>query len=798
MNMKKPLAPLHVFSVLFALALATAVLHPAAQGQLFRPKKESRTINTDQYELDVQKNGAVRLDNLSGVPIQENVYPTILFEGAEKPKRLKTSQRGTARYQANDRLGQGQGMAFGDKECEWHISTYPGKPFITVKVTYHNSTRKPVRVAALSPWTVGVVAPGRVTMGSGAEQTRLLDNGSLFRNFSDYPKVRTGAAEAQWNLAAYNPVSNRSMIAGFLTNLRAETKVVLERSAEAPKDAFDRMSADCEYNPPVEVPPDGTLESEVFYLAVTEDNPLTGLDRFGKAMAVVNGVRDARPFMPHGWDSWSTKYHTDGLNEKVALENLDFLDKNLKRFGWTHFGLDAGWERGLGDWEANPERFPNGMKAMADEIHRRGMTASLWINPFAVDPNAPLAKEHPEWMLRASPGVGRMLVGDTLILDVTRPEVCDWVRALGAKICREWGYDAIVEADFVYFLLVSTGHAEKGLTNIEVLRRGMQALREGMGPDRFLLTMTPQPVNGVYAEGVRTGRDCAPVWKTDNLEKPWGAVDTLTNTIRRFYMTPHLFVPDQDCVFFGHEATRARWNAADKPALTREQSIAWLTGAALTAGVVKIGDAFTDLTPDQVGLLSKLLPVPPKPAKPLDLFEDAPPSIWELQLDTAAGPWTFLALFNWDTAGEREFAVTPAMLGLPADTYHTVFDFWAETYCGVMDKELRVKVGPGSVRLFGVRPHTAEHPMFVAANHHMLQGALDCESMEWRADSAVTGALSAKFAHDPSRTHDAYILLPESWRFVSATAGTASVLNGRLLTLSGMPPQWEASFQKVQ
>ena len=771
----------------------------AKAAPLFGGKKDARTVTTDAYEMDIQKNGAVRIRDANGETIFENVVPTVLLEGETAPRALKVVDHQTNRIQAHDRLGEGQGMLYSSKDCEWALTTYPGKPYLSAHVVYHNKGKKAVRVSRLSPWSIGTANSGRLVLGAQSADTRILDNGTLFRTFNDYASVHKGKTTAQWNLAAYNPVSGKSLIAGFLSYRTAHGQIMIERSEKADADSFDRFSADCVYDPPVEVPPDGALESEALYLAVVEENALVGLERYGKAVSVVNRINHKPAFVPNGWDSWNTKYHSD-INETAMLENLDFVEHNLKRYGWTHFALDDGWQKGVGDWEPNLERFPKGMKAFADEVHRRGMTTSLWLNPFTVDKNTEFAKAHPEWMLNPKAGLGRMIVGDKFILDVTRPEACAWVRDVARKITQDWGYDGIAEADYVYFLLLAEGHAQPGLTNLEVLERGMVALREGMGPGKVLTTMTPQPVNALVAECVRTGFDCRPIWKTPSLKDPWGGVDALTNTIRRFYAFPYQYQPDPDCAYFGHEGTYARWGVKDKfPAITRDQSIAWLTGAALCGGAVKIGDAFADLKPDEVDIMRRVLPGPPRPARPLDIFEEKSPRIWSLPLETPGGSWLFVGLFNWETDAPTDIPISAKLLSLDPNAYYTVFDFWAGRYEGTFHGDVTVHVNPGSVRFFGLRL-VEDKPMFVASDHHLLQGALDQHNIVW--DNA-TATLSGDFTAIADTPYTLWFAAPEKFTVNEATVscGAAETArDGRAITMKfnsgpGGPARWALKFK---
>lgn len=769
-----------VFLALLSLLIACSP--PAWPKPLYRPSKEYRTINTDVYEISVQKNGRIDVNAPSGLPFFNNACPMILLDGEETPKALPVDPRFTGRMEVNDRLGKGQGLAFTKGTCRWYIRTYPAKPFIVVYLEYVNTSKKPVRVAKLIPFSVGLASDGVFNIGNSADQTFLLENGRLFRTFNDYAEVVRRKSLSQWNLAAYNPASGQSLIAGFLTCDRAYTQIEIERTAEAKPNGFDLFRAECVYDPPALVPPKGTLKSEVLYLSVGEANPLTGLERYAKAMAVMNGVRDERPFVPHGWDSWSTQYGKN-IDEATMLRNLDFVDQNLKRYGWKHFAIDAGWERGPADWEAHPEKFPHGMKWFAEEIHLRGMTAGIWIDPFTVPKDAKLAQEHPEWMA-APHTLGCTLMGDNKwILDVTAPGAYEYVRALCAKIGQEWGYDALMEADFTYHLLLAEKYADPNLTRIEVLHRGLRAIREGFGEGKFIMGMTPQPVTALYADGIRVGHDCAPVWRSEDRQGPWGGVQSLTNAIRRSYFAPHLYLPDQDCAFFGHAGTRERWKATGKPELTWNQSLAWLTGAVLTGGVVKIGEPFAELSPAEVGILRKLLPSPESPARPMDLFQEGPPRIWYLPLRTNAGEWQIIGVFNWDETQPQTVPISFANLGLDPAAYYTVYDFWQEQYHGTAQGWLEVRPPVGGVSLLGLR-RFENRPMLLSSNRHFTQGASDHTALAW---DPVMRQLRGTFTGVADTDYTLTILTPAPYTFQGANVPTSAIridVEERLVRLS--------------
>jgi len=770
--------------LLFASLVLTFAMLAQAEEPLFGGRREAVTINTDQYEVVVQRNGRVDVLDTEGQRIFDNVMPLVRVFGESKDRPLRARFETVQRGAVKDALGEGQGFTFNAPDFEWRWHTYPSKPYLAVQLTFINTGKESVRVQRLTPWSVGVAEKGAFQLGAGSAEMQFLDNGRLFRGTDDYPEVTQGSALGNWNLAAYNPQTRRSLIAGFLSFDRGYGEFEARPAKDA--DAIEQYRADSVFDAPVEVAPGGRLVSELLYIALTEPTPHLGLERYGKAVAVWNGKKRGADFLPHGWDSWSTRYHRN-IDEASMLRELDALDTKLKRYGWNHFAIDAGWELGKGNWEPDPVKFPNGLRAITDEVHRRGMTAGIWIDPFTVNKNAPVALEHPEWMVKPA-GAGLIVLGkDDLILDPTAPGAGEWVKALARRIGHEWGFDALMEADFVFHLLLAEGYHDKSLTKIEVLRKGMSFLREGFGNDKFIMSMTPQSVNGMIADGIRTGRDCEPLWRAPSRMRNWAAVETLGGSIRRWYMAP-FYAPDQDCAFFGHDSSVARWKTADKPRLTASQSLAWMTGAALTGGVVKIGEPYTELNTDEVDILRRLLPAIPKPARPLDLFQPGPPRVWYLPLKTDVGVWYVLGLFNWDEHNDAVIPVPFDALELSTQAYFTVFDFWAQRYEGTAQGQLQVRVPPGSVRLLGLRPHE-NVPMLLASDVHITMGALDHSALAW--DGAAK-TLSGAFTAIADTPYTLSVLLPEGaqHREVGASAGeVAAQVDGRVvkLRITGAP-----------
>lgn len=84
---------------------------------------------------------------------------------------------------------------------------------------------------------------------------------------------------------------------------------------------------------------------------------------------------------PMGWNSWNT--FAEKIDETLILKSADALiESGLAESGYKYVVIDDCWalrERGKdGRLEADPKKFPRGMKVLAEEIHRRGLKFGMY------------------------------------------------------------------------------------------------------------------------------------------------------------------------------------------------------------------------------------------------------------------------------------------------------------------------------------------------------------------------------------------------------------------------------------
>ena len=94
---------------------------------------------------------------------------------------------------------------------------------------------------------------------------------------------------------------------------------------------------------------------------------------------------DAQPLQPvespiMGWSSWNT-YRINISEELIKRQADAMVSLGLKDVGYRYINIDDGFfgyrdERGM--LQTHPERFPNGVKCVADYIHRLGLKAGIY------------------------------------------------------------------------------------------------------------------------------------------------------------------------------------------------------------------------------------------------------------------------------------------------------------------------------------------------------------------------------------------------------------------------------------
>ena len=124
-------------------------------------------------------------------------------------------------------------------------------------------------------------------------------------------------------------------------------------------------------------------------------------------------------------------------------EKLVTLFKGAKELGVNLFLLDDGWfankyprngdNAGLGDWQENKKKLPDGIPFLVKEAGKAGIQFGIWIEPEMVNPKSELYEKRIDWVLREEKRP-EIYFRNQLVLDLTNPEVQDFVFGVVDKL----------------------------------------------------------------------------------------------------------------------------------------------------------------------------------------------------------------------------------------------------------------------------------------------------------------------------------------------------------------------------
>lgn len=507
---------------------------------------------------------------------------------------------------------------------------------------------------------------------------------------------------------------------------------------------------------------DGTAAPASEWLELRFGPAAASLAGFGAAVAAAAGARPG-PAPPAGWCTWYDYFWY--ISEEEVLRNLDALAAAGAQYPADLVQIDDGWQQNIGDWEPGP-RFPRGMAWLAGEIRRRGRRPGIWLAPFIAKEDSRTAQERPDWLLRDAAGqpvVDREQWGGRVYcLDTTHPGVLAWLEEMGRRVRREWGYD-YVKADFIYAAALDGVRHDPGATRAQAYRRGMAALRRGLGDDAFLLACgAPLSATPGLAEGCRIGPDVAPLWVMD-----WGGgVQTAgINTLVRSWMQGRLWHSDPDCLLVRTERT----------GLTRAEVETLATFIGLSGGMVLGSDGLlSGMPPERMALLPFLLP-PGPPAAPPDLLTPPAPRLFALPGGGTVGA------FNWSDDPQH------VSIPLPPGEHH-VFEHWQSRYLGRLTATAEIDLPPHACALLAVRPAGAG-PQVVHSTLHVTQGLVEVSDWQY-----AEGTLRCRIAHSHFTAGELVLAGPDGMAWDGCRANGGHVFaddagDGLIrLTLSGPGP----------
>ncbi len=452
------------------------------------------------------------------------------------------------------------------------------------------------------------------------------------------------------------------------------------------------------------------------------------LDQYLEAAARENHIRVPAE-SPVGWCSWYHFYTK--ISEPIIRDNLKAIVDQQESLPIQLVQVDDGFESQIGDWFTFKPEFPHGVAPLAKEIHDEGLLPGLWLAPFILHPDAEIIKQHPDWVLRKANGkpvdCGFVWGKLTTALDLTVPEALEYACSVVKTASTEWGYPYL-KLDFLYAAAVECQYCDPTLTRAQVLRRGMEAIREAVGPDVTLLGCgAPFGAMLGLVDAMRVGADVSGDWAPKfngigvfimNEPSMPCARNSIRNILTRANLHQHWWVNDPDCLLIRPDTNLS---------LEEVQSLASVI--ALTGGSLLISDDLPKLPEERRRLAECLLPVIGERARVMDWFDSGMPAKLRLDLLNETGEWHVLAKFNWQDQ-PADLSISAAEYLLPGGRYW-VSEFWRESSVLVEEEDSFIAEqvpAHGCVVTAWRKPSTGQ-PVYLGSDLHISQGI---EIAEWK------------------------------------------------------------------
>ncbi len=661
----------------------------------------------------------------------------------------------------------------------------------TAQLSVTNRSDAPIVVLKTAPLVVDAAHGGALRLGSDPARHRILENGRFvafdataqleagdvprFYLGNVFPIPLRGNSVSNWNhLVADLDDPRRSLVAGFLTFERSVPTLGIGYDSAAWPDAFSTYAAEC---PLIfhgkRLAPGEAVASELLYVDPLPPDPLGALEDYATALADHLGVtpwskRGPGHGVPNGWNSWTGGAGTGGygqsIDESLILANLDVYRREFAPFGGSWFQVDDGWQVARGDWRWRPDAFPEGGPWMASTLSEAGFAPGLWLAPLVAAPESALAAEHPEWLMPPEDGVVGAFALDRQALDPSNPEVLAFLHDLFAGLRADgWRW---AKVDFAYYALLGRPQHDSSLTNVEAYRLAWQAMRDGLGPDAFLLGVGTMGTLAGIVDGMRLTLDNGPRWDEDSpgdvLSTPRAFKATVRTGTRRWYFQNRLWVNHDDLIFF------RSWPGGEHPSISFEEARTFATWIGLMGSIVKPGERLVDMEvhPAWIDVVRRLLPSWPEGARPLDVLLRDYPEQYRLHVVASAGEWDVVGLINWGT--NRDWSENPPTAMAETTRSYTVtcdgdclaYEFWSETFLGRKSGTFSVDVDPRRAKVLALRTPTGA-PQLLGTNRHLTQGATDMGPLAWDAEGrtlsgTLTGAVGTPTA--PWEYHLAFYL----------------------------------------
>jgi hypothetical protein len=568
---------------------------------------------------------------------------------------------------------------------------------------------------------------------------------------------------ASWRSAGlsvfYEPEAQTALGMGFYSFRRASTSIF---SQYLTSDEIGVRAA-AHYNN--YQPSEEALETESLLLNIGRD-PLKLLEEWASTVAdTVQPVFDhnTRQGLLNPWYMYG-----DGITEDEELKQTKLLKASILPGYGVNFVIAGEWQKqhsefgdvgdslGFGDDQEDRHLFPHGFHWIADQIFDAGLQPAYGFNYAYAAPESSTAKKHPSWMITAD----RSRTNFGFPIDYTNPEAQKWIHDLAHRasdLHAKWLW-----TDFNGGPTRGTLFDSKKIMEFENIRDGLRAIRAGAGPDvlRVFVCCGPYFTSIGLVDRVRTGDDMAGVgdWK--------GLKDTARQLASMYMTHQRLWIVDSDPIFVGGAVEVRDAGAAHippDPSFLDEVRMR-LQLFTTTGSYPTLGENLEDYDASRIRLLTLVLPSYGQAARPIDLFTDNTPEMFDLKVKADWDEWHVLFLQNWNDY-RKNYHIESSDLGLDSNKRYLIFRFWDQKLVGEFSGSVSLPVGERQGESFAIREQP-KRPWVLGTDMHLTQGGVELEGVRFDQPSQVLSGIARRH---PGAEGQVVLYVPAGYEVQSAS-----------------------------
>ena len=629
--------------------------------------------------------------------------------------------------------------------------------------------------------------------GQKPDTTQVLITSSDWQNETpiQFLTPDTPSAESMYTLAIRQP----SVAAGFLAGKQHFNHFTLQDTLGSL-----RLSAWGEGNG-CELLPGNERAMDPLFLSF-HDHALQQLERFADLAAQENDVH-LWPENRAVWCTWYAGWNREkmysykngiaaGIQENIPAIKANFLARgaNTMRICDDHIAY--------GDWRDTTRAFPNGLSQSAEIIDEAGLIPGVWYPTYWASTGSEVYQQHPEWFALEENGEPYLLKDEFqnrsrleepykfLTFDTSVPAVQNYFEQT-ARRWREQGFRYVTN-DFLAFATYPPRYHDPTVSKAQVLRKGLEAVKRGLGDEVFYRTIGAQFGTAMgLAHDMRISGD-------SHGDQPFayhrtGAVWYYNH---RVWLNDPPPPPPSAIVFMRYgEARDADWNKM------------WISWIALAGTVMTYGEQLNELPEEYIEVYQRMFPPLNRPGRPLDLWENQPFMLWGMQPNETDDTFGLFGVFDLESTVPTDVALNldevmaringwkqPAT----APGQYLLWDFWEKKLLTSNEHRLTVSVDPKSCRLFALRQHQGR-PQLLGTSGHFSMGFVETENLTWDASQNSLSGETQGNGGDPTHL---FFHVPDGFTLTKATMDgkpSSPTIDGNVLTLKVPATERPLSFQ---